>query len=83
MSDKVIQFPWRDRKRNEIGRGYVGTRYSNEWLNFTSSKEYNGNTYFKVNVMKTNEDNSNHEITELIITESDLLRAMKHVKNKK
>lgn len=83
MCNKVIEFPWRDRKRNQIGKGYVGHEHSNEWLNFTSSTKYNGDTYFKVKVMRTDENNDDHELTELIITQTDILRAMKYVKGKK
>lgn len=81
QSNKIIRVPitYDQRKRNELGDGYVPCQVSGRWLKF--SEEASDDRFIPVDVMTMGENKVPRKICELIISKEDILRAINSINN--
>ncbi len=84
MSDKVVKFPvtYSQRKRKEMGPGYVPCEVSGRWLQFPkeSAGHFGAGEFISVDVMTYGSKDEPKKICNLIVTRENLLRAINSVK---
>lgn len=78
-TDKVIRIPitYKQRKRNEMGKGYVPCEVSERWLQFPDNvSDYR---WITVDVMTMGSDDKPKKICDLIFGKEDIIKAINSI----
>ena len=82
MDDKIVRIPitYSERKKNQMGDGYVPCYISSRYLMIQGVSECNDETIMMFDVMTENDEGVSRKICEMAIDINDLNEAVKKVK---
>lgn len=79
--NKIIKLPinYSQRKKNEMGKGYVPCQISSRYLRLHSISQVGDKNFIMLDVMTENDDHEHRKICEMAIALEDLSEAFKEI----